>query len=88
MKRSGVPMNTVVTFYAPHPGFLGAAAPLPTQIKKVVDELSGKSMTLRKAITKIKRVIEIGKLSACTDCILLELRSRGYIHAFRLIKFR
>ena len=35
-----------VRFFDPHPGMAGAVVPLPLVMKKAVDELSGKELTL------------------------------------------
>lgn len=82
-------LNRVVTFYDPHPGFLGAASPLPGAVKKVVDELDGKTMSLREAVTKFQAVTG-GKITVERDCLFLRLGSDANYaaHVFRLIRYK
>ena len=77
------------TFYGPHPGFAGAAIPIPVEVKQAAKELKGKTMTLRKAVKKIQAVT-FGKVSVCPDdkYISLWLKSAGVIHFFRVIRYR
>lgn len=82
-------LNAVKTFFDPHPGFGGAIIPIPEAIKRVADELSGKTMSLRNAVAKIRKATK-GKVSIVQDhnFILLELTSsNGMCHAFRVIRF-
>ena len=100
-KKGSVDLDTVVTFYEPHPGFGGAAVPLPGPVKTAIDELSGKTITLRQGIEKIKAT-GIGKLETRnlttleiwedTACIVLGLGEwppkKAPHHTWMLIKYR
>ena len=80
--------DEVKTFYDPHPGFGGAAIPLPTAVKRVADELAGEKMPLSKAIDLVQSVTS-GKVSVKDGWIGLELREHKgtVIHSFRVIRF-
>lgn len=83
-------LNTVKTFFDPHPGFAGAIIPIPTAVKKVADELNGKSMPLGEAVNKIQAVTN-GEVEIVEkyNFIALKLReTNGIKHCFRVIKFR
>lgn len=84
-------LDAVVTFYAPHPGFMGAATPLPSAVKKVVDELDDKSMSLREAVGKIQAVTK-GKVRVDKkgSAIFLQIGSDlNYVqHVWRLIRYK
>ena len=82
--------NAVKTFFDPHPGLAGAMIPIPEAVRKVANNLNGKSMTLREAVARIQavtkgtiRVVERYKF------IYLELPGSGGIrHGFRVIRFK
>ncbi|MDP3726576.1 MAG: hypothetical protein Q8R36_05270 [bacterium] len=81
-------LDTVKTFFDPHPGFAGAAIPIPSAVKKAANELNGESMSLHKAVAKLQAVTD-GKVSVNDGWIALELReSDGARHIFRVIRFR
>lgn len=84
-------LDEVKTFFDPHPGLAGATIPLPKAVLKVVEDLNGKSMTLRKATARIRQVTT-GKVSTSKDHkhIFLEIvePSSGIRHVFRVIRFR
>ena len=57
-------LDLEVLFHGPHPGFAGAAIPLPQDIKKFIDDLARpnaggkqKLMTLQEGLDKIKAVV-------------------------------
>ncbi|MDP3999324.1 MAG: hypothetical protein Q8P76_01860 [bacterium] len=79
------------TFFDPHPGFAGAAIPIPPQVKKVADGLNGQIMSLQTAVRKIQYVTQ-GKVKAVPDprhgFIGLTLRSGDTTHFFRVIRYR
>lgn len=85
------PLDERKTFYDPHPGFMGAAIPIPDAVKKVADKLNGKNMSLRRAIDRLKKVTN-GELFMRMDCILLKERGAGNYaggwHIWRVIKYR
>jgi len=84
-------LNEVKEFYDPHPGFAGAAIPLPAPIKSAVDKLSGRKMTLLRALTEIRDSTPGDlRVDAEHGCVFLRLDGGGrYVfHMFRLIRFR
>ncbi|MDD5251499.1 MAG: hypothetical protein PHT12_02590 [Patescibacteria group bacterium] len=76
-------------FYDPHPGQLGAAAPLPHEIVKVAATLNGKTMTLREAVAAVSAP-GIGAVGVVTEhsYIGLWLNTARAIHFYRIIRFR
>lgn len=56
-KKEKVNLDAVVEFYNPRWG-LGAAISLPLEVKKVVNEIDGKTMSLREAVEKIKQTVK------------------------------
>ena len=83
-------LDAVKTFFNPHPGFTGAMIPIPESVRKVANELDGKSMTLREAIARIQTVTK-GKVSIANnyDFISLEItEASGIRHRFRVISFK
>ena len=92
-KKTAVNLDAVVTFYDPHPGlmFMGAAMPIPAQVKKVAHNLNGKKLSVRKALKKLRAVTK-GKLSVVTlniNFIMLRIKTRdGATHGFRVICFK
>jgi hypothetical protein len=81
-------LDAVKTFYDPHPGFLGAAVPIPDVVKKVARELNCKTMTIRNAVLEIQAVTN-GKISVVNGAILLKVSATGrYLaHMWRVIKY-
>lgn len=87
-----VDMNTPRVFFDPHPGFAGAAVPIPQKIKEVADELSGQTMSLREAVKRL-RAVQVGSIEVAAErnFIKLSLTDSGgrYIeHMFCVIKYR
>lgn len=100
-KKEFADLNAVVTFYEPHPGFGGAGVPLSGPVKKAIDELNGKTMTLRQGIAKIKatgiRKLETRNLATLEiwedpACIVLGLGEwppkKAPHHTWMLIKYK
>lgn len=88
MSDKEVDLDEVKTFFDPHPGLLGALAPIPNAVRKVANELNGKKMPLREAVEKIKAVTN-GDVSVSVDCIILLFMSvNGGGHGWRVIKFK
>ena len=92
MSEKEADLDAVKTFFDPHPGMMGAAAPIPDAVRKVANELNGQKFSLREAVSKIKAVTS-GEVKVYKDCIMLSIRidvsSAGYIgHVWRVIKFR
>lgn len=87
MNRS---LDAIKTFFDPHPGFAGAAIPIPEAVRRVANELNGKTASLRDAIARIQAVTK-GRVSVAEnyDFIYLELtESNGTRHGFRVISFK
>ena len=86
-----IDMDAPRTFFDPHPGFAGAAIPIPARIKSVADLLSGKTMSLKDAVTLLKAV-HIGSISVIAEGSWIKLHLKGSgrhaEHVFRVIKFR
>ena len=83
-------LDAVKTFFNPHPGFTGAMIPIPESVRKVANELDGKSMTLREAVARIQAITK-GKVNIANnyDFISLEItEANGTRHAFRVIRFK
>lgn len=85
-------LNQEVTFYNPHPGFAGAAIPIPIMVKRVADELNGQKLLLKRALEKLKKVTK-GKLRVVAmdiNFILLEIKrgKNAPQHGFRVICFK
>ncbi|MCG2693872.1 hypothetical protein L6259_01140 [Candidatus Parcubacteria bacterium] len=97
-KEPNVNLSEVKTFFDPNPGlpYHGAAAPMPKTVKKVADELNGKTMCIVDALAKIKAVLNgEGYLVAEEDCILLWSEKVEHIanlkrplHCWRVIRFQ
>lgn len=77
------------TFFDPHPGFAGAAFPIPAEVKRVADELNGKRMSLRKAVKKIQAVT-IGEVEVVSKdkYIGLTITDGSTAHFFRVIRYK
>ena len=86
-----------VTLYDPHPGFLGAAVPLPAKMKKAIDGLEGKTMPLEEVVQKLEPIakelngqIEVDDKFKASDnsyCILFSFtETGGRKHMYRLIR--
>lgn len=81
-------LDAIKTFFDPHPGFAGAIIPIPALVKKTANELNGKSVSLREAVTRLQAVTN-GKISVKDGWIALELReSDDTKHMFRVIRFK
>ena len=82
-----IDLDKLKTFYDPHPGFAGAFLPIPTAVRKVAEELNGKTMTLAKALAKI-RAVTTGKVELVEDYNYISLdvttgSSRSYYRVIR-----
>lgn len=86
-----VDMDIPRTFFDPHPGFAGAAIPIPEPVKKVADELSGETMSLKEAVTRL-RAVGIGSIEVVPKYGYIGLRLGGdgchAKHFFRVIRYR
>lgn len=98
VRRLGVhemkPMSYLVELYDPHPGFAGAALPLPSAMKNAADRLNGKKMSLDEAVKELSEVAEkIGGTIEVVDkynCIKFQLGEISHppVHIYRLIKYK
>ena len=80
-------LDDLKKFFDPHPGFAGAAIPIPTAVKKVADKLNRKKLSLTEALVMLQKVTN-GKVLVRDGWISLELReSDGTRHIFRVIRF-
>ena len=90
-KKTCVNLEAIKTFYNPHPGFAGAAIPIPVQVKRVADKLNGKTLKLKEAIKKLQTATngELGIVIMDINFIMLNIRtSDGANHGFRVICFK
>lgn len=90
-ERAAIDLNAIKTFYDPHPGFAGAAIPIPSAVKNVADKLSGKTLPVRMALSRLKKVTK-GELKIVImdiSFIMLKIKTGDNIaHGFRVICFR
>ena len=91
-RKVGVDLDTPQTFYNPHPGFLGAAIPIPPAVKRVAHKLNGQTLSLREALKRLRAVTK-GELSVVIvdiNFIMLVLKTGRNIirHSFRVICFK
>lgn len=82
-----------VELYDPHPGFAGAAVPLPKAMKDAADELNGQSLVLEDVLTNLSPVAEEigGTLEVVEKYNFIGFRikeSSGREHFYRLIMYR
>lgn len=85
--KNQIDLDAVKFFYDPHPGYLGAIAPIPDAVKKVADELAGQTMSLREAKAKIQQVAS-GKIIVRDGCILLQEIGKLPMNIWRVIQYR
>lgn len=87
--KNTVDLDTPRLFFDPHPGFAGAMIPIPPEIKRVADEMSGQTLPLREAIARLQQP-RIGDIEIIADhgYIGLRLRELGREHFFRVIRYR
>ena len=94
----------LVRLYDPHPGFAGAAVPLPKAMKDAADKMDGKRMMLEEAVEKLSSVAKKvgGKIELVEEYnyIGFSMRARGstfspflgniqYLsHNYRLIRYK
>lgn len=88
MEEESVDLNEVKLFFNPHPGFAGAAIPIPSAVKAVADELDGQRMPLREAVNKIQAVTT-GKVKAVPkySYIGLDIADSSARHFFNVINY-
>jgi len=88
--------DTTVTFYDPHPGFAGAAIPIPDAVKRVADALDRQTLPLADGVQRIQAVTH-GRVEAMPSLQYIGLwisassspcGQRYLGHFFRVIRFR
>ncbi len=86
-------LDEVRTFYDPHPGFAGAAVPIPEKVRRVANELDGQTLSLREAVERIQAATT-GKVRVVAEYqfIGLLIKGRSFLgpceHFFRVICYR
>jgi hypothetical protein len=75
-----------IRLYDPHPGLAGAIVRLPKNMKSIVDELNGKSMTLNEVIGMLDPIAKHldGKIGLHSDYIGFKFKSGPLIHSYKL----
>ncbi len=88
-QKSLVDLNELRTFYDPHPGLMGALVPIPPEVKRVAEELSGKNLTLGEALDRL-RAVTTGKveLVSMSNYIGLDVMINGLRNYYRVIRYR
>ena len=90
-EQESVDMDSLRTFFNPHPGFAGAAIPIPGPMKTAAENLDGQEMSLKDAVERLKAV-GIGRIEVVPkyDYISLWLDGSGRhaSHMFRVICYR
>ncbi len=97
-KNKAIDLTAVKTFFDPSSGlrFFWVVIPLPAVVKKVADELNGKTMSLAEAVAKIQSAAQgLGEVVVEEDCIQLFSWSLKDIadhnrplHALRIIRYK
>lgn len=83
-------LDEAKTFFDPHPGLMGASIPIPLRVKRVADQLNGKTMTLREALDEFKETTD-GEFTVREGAIFLKIKGDGVMymwHLWRVIKYR
>jgi len=90
-KTKKVDLDAPRTFFDPHPGFAGAAIPIPGPVKKAADALDGQTLSLREAVARL-RAAGIGSIEVVPEFgyigLCLKGGGRGAEHYFRVISYR
>jgi len=89
-EQESVDMDVPRAFFAPHPGFMGAAIPIPAPVRKVAEELDGQTMPLREAVARLEAVgIGTVEVVAKYGYIALLVGGNGRAeHLFRVIRYK
>lgn len=85
-----VDMDAPRTFFDPHPGFAGAAIPIPGLVRAIAQDLDGETLSLREAVTRL-RTAGIGTVEVVEQHQYIGLRLGGGgnpEHFFRVIRYR
>jgi hypothetical protein len=88
LAKKGLDLEAVKTFYDPHPGFQGAAIPIPEPVRLVAVALNGTALSLREAAARLQTATK-GSIAVEDGFIGLRLgRPGGPVHYFRVIRYR
>jgi hypothetical protein len=82
-------MDTPRTFFDPHPGFAGAAIPIPGLVKAIAEDLDGQTLSLTEAVARL-RTVGIGSIEVVAQHQYIGLRLGGGgnpEHFFRVIRY-
>jgi hypothetical protein len=89
-------IGPTVEFFDPHPGFGGAAVPLPDRVKIAADELAGKRLPVEAALAVFK--VALAKMppgyevkDTQSECLMLRYKPTGASfpqHVWRVIRYR
>ena len=87
-------MTKKVTFYDPHPGYMGAIIPLPKPMKEIADMLNGQEMNLEEAVEAIESMAgqfneSVVKVVEESNWILFKFEDGiGRTHGYRLLRYK
>ena len=89
--QKSVDMDKPRTFFNPHPGRAGAAIPIPARVRKVAEDIDGKTISLKDAV-KLLKAVGIGRVEVVPehDYIALWLDGGEHLptHMFQVIRYR
>ena len=80
-----------VFFFSPHPGWAGAATPVPEPVRLVANKLNGRILTIQQGLDKLTNVMPAGfRLSVEPDCVLLWSLQIPHVarHCWRVLRYR
>jgi len=84
-------LDEVKEFYDPHPGFMGAAAPIPEPVRLAAAALAGQKLSLRQAVAMIQAATS-GQVQVDAKHQFISLRLIGngnhHCHFYRVIRYR
>jgi len=87
-----IDLQAIKTFFDPHPGFAGAAIPIPHQVKEAADKLDGQSLTLAEALECLRSAYPAGRFEVVAEYDFVSLWLDGGrhqpSHMFRVIRYR
>lgn len=81
------PMNDNVYFHDPHPGMLGARAPIPYEVKELADAVDGKRGSLLEFVESIQAACPDGEITITDDYVGLTRKDGEMTHRWRVIRF-
>lgn len=84
-------LDELKEFYDPHPGGIaGALAAIPEEVKRVADQLNGKTFTLKHAVEMIQQAAPNGKVGVAEyeEFIELEIVDGNATHIWCVICYK